>query len=354
MYIIAALIVVTLGLVSRKMVNHLPEIVNMYLGDALWALMIYLYVAIIFKTLSIKRVAIFSLLFCYLIELSQLYHALWIDLVKSEIDTFMLSQRKIGNATFTIMSILLFFVSVYLSFILATLIRHAFEPQDDQNVKKRNSLGSYLLLFRLLILCAGFVVGILASGLALTNFAIFLGAMGVGIGFGLQNIVSNLVSGLIIAFERPFVVGDILDFENETCKVKEISLRATMVSNSEGADILIPNNNLLSENLKNWTISNKHRVVELRVLTTQAANPENVMAIIGNCIGDDKNIFKERSMVLLSDINETGLVFTVKVLVTDLANSSKIKSQLFSRIHGEFSRQGIRFSQRKYTEEPLT
>jgi small-conductance mechanosensitive channel len=288
------------------------------------------------------------------IMMAYLYNMNVFDLVKSEIDTFMLSQRKIGNATFTIMSILLFFVSVYLSFILATLIRHAFEPQDDQNVKKRNSLGSYLLLFRLLILCAGFVVGILASGLALTNFAIFLGAMGVGIGFGLQNIVSNLVSGLIIAFERPFVVGDILDFENETCKVKEISLRATMVSNSEGADILIPNNNLLSENLKNWTISNKHRVVELRVLTTQAANPENVMAIIGNCIGDDKNIFKERSMVLLSDINETGLVFTVKVLVTDLANSSKIKSQLFSRIHGEFSRQGIRFSQRKYTEEPLT
>jgi hypothetical protein len=83
LYIIAALIVVTLGLVSRKMVNHLPEIVNMYLGDALWALMIYLYVAIIFKTLSIKRVAIFSLLFCYLIELSQLYHALWIDGIRN-------------------------------------------------------------------------------------------------------------------------------------------------------------------------------------------------------------------------------------------------------------------------------
>jgi hypothetical protein len=83
LYIIAALIVVTLGLVSRKMVNHLPVIVNMYLGDALWALMIYLYLAIIFKTLSIKRVAISSLLFCYLIELSQLYHTTWIDQIRN-------------------------------------------------------------------------------------------------------------------------------------------------------------------------------------------------------------------------------------------------------------------------------
>jgi hypothetical protein len=83
LYIIAALIVIILGLASRKLSGNLPETVNMYLGDALWALMIYLYVAIIFKTLSIKRVAISSLLFCYLIELSQLYHAPWIDQIRN-------------------------------------------------------------------------------------------------------------------------------------------------------------------------------------------------------------------------------------------------------------------------------
>ena len=83
LYIIAALIVIIFGLASRKLSAHLPEIVNMYLGDALWALMIYLYVAIIFKNLSIKRVAISSILFCYLIELSQLYHAQWIDHIRN-------------------------------------------------------------------------------------------------------------------------------------------------------------------------------------------------------------------------------------------------------------------------------
>jgi hypothetical protein len=82
LYVIAALIVVFLGLVSRKMANHLPEIANMYLGDALWALMIYIYAGIIFRKLPVKHVAIFSLLFCYLIELSQLYHAPWIDQIR--------------------------------------------------------------------------------------------------------------------------------------------------------------------------------------------------------------------------------------------------------------------------------
>jgi len=83
LYIIAVLIVVILGLASRKLSGHLPEIVNMYLGDALWALMIYFYVGIIFRKLPINRSAIFSLLFCYLIELSQLYHAPWIDQIRN-------------------------------------------------------------------------------------------------------------------------------------------------------------------------------------------------------------------------------------------------------------------------------
>lgn len=83
LYIIAAMIVVFLGLASRKLSGNLPEILNMYLGDALWALMIYLFVAVIFKTPSIKWVAISSLLFCYLIELSQLYHAFWIDGIRN-------------------------------------------------------------------------------------------------------------------------------------------------------------------------------------------------------------------------------------------------------------------------------
>ena len=83
LYIIAALIVIILGLASRKMSSHLPEILNMYLGDALWALMIYLYVAIIFRKLPIKWVVLNSLVFCYLIELSQLYHAVWIDQIRN-------------------------------------------------------------------------------------------------------------------------------------------------------------------------------------------------------------------------------------------------------------------------------
>jgi small-conductance mechanosensitive channel len=287
---------------------------------------------------------LFSILF---LVMAYLYNMNVFDLVRSGLHDFMVTPRKIGSSTFDYLSVFLFFASVYLAFLIASIIRNAFDPSHDHTVEHRSNLGSYLLLFRLLILITGFTVGILASGLPLTNFAILLGAMGVGIGLGLQNIISNLVSGLIIAFERPFVVGDVLDFEKESCTVKEISLRATQVSTSDGANILIPNNTLLSANLKNWTISTKQRLLEVKVLTGHDVKPETVIEIISGCLNDDGNIIRKKSVVLLSEINDTGMVFVVKVLITNLSNASSIKSQLLSSIHAEFTSHNIRFPRNK-------
>lgn len=275
--------------------------------------------------------------------ISYLFNMNMYDLVVQRISDLLLAPRKIGDAHYTLMSILLFFLSIYLAFTVANLIRYFFELQHDESIKKRSKLGSYLLLFRLLILIGGFTIGVLASGLALTNFTILLGAMGVGIGFGLQNIVANLVSGLIIAFERPFVIGDVLDFENETCKVKEINLRATMVSNANGADILIPNSQLLSENVKNWTISNKQRFVEMKVMTSHEPNPTQVIEIIRQCLEKQNDITADRSMVLFSDIGDTGFTFTIKILVNEIGTGVRIKSQLLQDIREAFVHHDIPF-----------
>jgi potassium-dependent mechanosensitive channel len=270
------------------------------------------------------------------------------DLVKSGIISFMVTPRHVGITEFTLLSITLFFAAVYLAFVLASMIRHTFEPQHDRTVEKRSRLGSYLLLFRLMILCAGFAVGIMISGIPLTNFTIFLGALGVGIGFGLQNIVSNLVSGLIIAFERPFVVGDLLDFENGPCRVKEISLRATMVHTSDGADILIPNSTLMSENLKNWTVNGSQRFIELKVMAVHASDPAEVTAIINTCLDLQEGIDRGRCTVLLTEISEMGFVFTIKILIHNLEKGLAIRSQVLSAIRSAFAVNNILFPQKNF------
>lgn len=83
LYFLMAPTVICLGLFSRRMTNHLPDLVNLVLGDALWALMIYLLFGMVFRNWSVKRVAVVGLAFCYLIELSQIYHAEWIDSIRS-------------------------------------------------------------------------------------------------------------------------------------------------------------------------------------------------------------------------------------------------------------------------------
>jgi len=286
------------------------------------------------------------------VMVAYLYNLNLLELIISGISEFMTDPRAIGAATFTWLSVLLFFVSIYVAFVLASILRNTFIPQHEATVEKRSNLGSFLLLLRLFVIISGFMAGILLSGLPLTNFTILLGALGVGIGFGLQNIVSNLISGLIIAFEQPFVVGDLLEFGSETGRVKEINLRATNVSTAEGADILIPNNTLLSQNLKNWTISSKQRFVELHLITRHETNPEEVLATIGASMDKLTHIVRPKSIVLLSEINETGFVFTIKLLITDLGKTSAVRSQFLIAVRSAFNEKGIGFARRTKSLEP--
>ena len=285
--------------------------------------------------------------FIFLI-VSYLYNLNLFDLAKSAVKDFLLANRTLGSSEFTWLSVVSFFASVYIAFIVAALLRFTFEPRHDHGLDKRSRLGSYLLLFRLLIITAGFLVGLLASGLPLTHFAVFLGALGVGIGFGLQNLVSNLVSGLIIVFERPFVVGDYLDFGQGKCKVREVNLRATMVTNDYGADILIPNNTLLSQNLQNWTITDRGRVIEMFVQTVHQTDPFEVIDIIEACMKEQKTVVQGRTEVLFQEISDFGLTFRIKVLIHNIAYENIVKSHLLSLIHTEFVKHGIRYPERKH------
>lgn len=269
-----------------------------------------------------------------------------LELIRSDFHNFLHSTRTIGSAQFTFISVAFFFMAIYLSFFFAALLRNAFEPDFDQSVLQRSRFGSNMMLIRLLIICLGFIIGVLASGLPLTNFAIFLGALGVGIGFGLQSIVGNIISGLVIAFSRPFVVGDILEFGAEKGKVKEISLRATVLSTTDEADLLIPNNALMSANLKNWTISGKQRCMMLDIQTTHENDPQKVIELITRCMVEQKSLIHQRSYVNFTEITEIGFLFKIKFLVPDYTKGDIIKSELLSTIQSIFASENIKFAKR--------
>ena len=280
-------------------------------------------------------VSVIFILISYLFTLS-IY-----DILKATVMDFLYNPRKISQAEFTFMNIFLFFLFTYLAFLIAGLLRHLFEPQLEKTVEKRSRFGSYLLWIRLIVICTCIVLGVLFSGLPLNNFTIFLGAIGVGIGFGLQNIVANLVSGLVIAAEKPFVVGDILDFGTDTGRVKEISLRATMVSTSDGADILIPNSTLLSQNIKNWTISSQERYIEIRIETAPDANPVKVTELLNKCLDSQKDILRDKSHVFFSDISDSCYTFTIKARINDISLALPVRSRILTTIQQTLEGEGI-------------
>ena len=130
------------------------------------------------------------------------------------------------------------------------------------------------------ILVAGFLIAIGAAGFDLGKFTLLAGALGVGIGFGLQNVVNNFVSGLILLFERPVQTGDTIEVGPLSGEVMRIGIRSSTIRTSDGADVIVPNASLISERLVNWTFSDRSRRIDLDVGVAYGSDPNKVLALL--------------------------------------------------------------------------
>src|SRR5207245_4078905 len=137
-----------------------------------------------------------------------------------------------------------------------------------------SSLLHYAVLF------LGFLLAVGALGVDLNKFTVLAGAFGVGLGFGLQGVVNNCVSGLIVLVERPIHVGDAIQMSDLAGEVRRIGIRATTVRTWEGAEVIVPNASLVSEKLTNWTYSDRLRRMDLPVGVAYGSAPEKVLELL--------------------------------------------------------------------------
>jgi small-conductance mechanosensitive channel len=168
------------------------------------------------------------------------------------------SNRQVGNFSFTIGGILLFLGIIWLSNFLQKYIAYFFGDTGDDAAFDDKGQRSRLMVTRLILLTLGFLLAVAASGLAVDRITVILGALGVGIGLGLQSIVNNFVSGVILIFDRPLRIGDTVDIGDKRGRVKEIGIRSSTLLTEDGAEVIIPNGDVLSHNIINWTLSNNH------------------------------------------------------------------------------------------------
>ncbi|WP_072038939.1 mechanosensitive ion channel family protein [Flavihumibacter solisilvae] len=182
--------------------------------------------------------------------------------ISDGISGFLTSPRNIGSFTFTIRGVLLFLFIIWLAHFLQKYIAYFWGDTGDDAAFDNKGHRSKLLITRLILLTGGFLLAVAASGLPVDKITVILGALGVGVGLGLQGIVNNFVSGIILIFDRPLRIGDMVEIGNRKGRVKEIGVRSSTILTADGAEVIIPNGDLLSENIVNWTLSNNHVRIE--------------------------------------------------------------------------------------------
>jgi len=193
-------------------------------------------------------------------------------------------------------------------------------------------------LLHYVILTLGFVIGLGVLGVDLTKVTVLVGAFGVGLGFGLQSVVNNFVSGLILLFERPIHVGDSVEVENLQGRVQRIGIRASVVRTLQGAEIIVPNSQLVSEQVTNWTLSDQLRRIDLPVGVSYSAAPQKVIEVLEAVASANPGVLKNpRPKALFLGYGDSSINFELRAWTDQFDNWYRIRSELavavFDAVH---------------------
>ncbi|WP_343625529.1 mechanosensitive ion channel family protein [Flavobacterium lindanitolerans] len=260
------------------------------------------------------------------------------------ISSLLTTQNKIGNFSFTVGNILLFLLIVWIAHIIQKYVAYFFgeiDDEDEETINKKQH--SKLLITRLLLLILGYLLAISAAGIPLDKITIVLGALGVGVGLGLQNIVNNFVSGVILIFDKPIQIGDVIDVGSQSGRVKTIGLRTTKIDTSNGAEVIVPNGNILSQNIVNWTYTNNSKLVDMSFTLQGEISQEQIKETIISSIKEIPTIYSEKEPRLFYNfISDTKYQLKIQFWCNIYRTEAAI-SEARIVLYEEFKKQGVSF-----------
>jgi small-conductance mechanosensitive channel len=264
------------------------------------------------------------------------------DLLFGSLGHLLNHHRTIGQYRFTIGSVIVFFFIIFISSVISRAIKFFFDNEKVLSSGERSSVNSMVLLFRLIIWVFGFLIAVAIAGIPLDKLSVMLGALGVGIGFGLQNIANNLVSGIILAFERPIQIGDQIEINGRSGTVKEIGVRSSKLSNSEGADIIIPNGNLLSEQLINWTLQDRRKRAEFTIGVAYQSDLEEVFSIIEKVLTENTKVQQQpKPAISIEQFGDYSIIIKIQFWIGDLNQAGSVRSSVMAGTKRSLSAAGI-------------
>ena len=261
----------------------------------------------------------------------------------SDIWAQLLGGVQIGGQQFTFYS-LLTLVAVFAAGYAATrlvqrILAGSVLPDTDLDVGTQRAVTTGVGYVGVIL---AVVVGISAAGLDLTNLAIVAGALSVGIGFGLQAVVSNFVSGIILLIERPINVGDWIQTGGVSGTVKRISVRSTVIETFDRAAVVVPNTDLMSGQVVNWTLTDRICRTIDPVGVAYGTDPNTVREILMEIASEHPAVLKDPApSVMLMNFGSDAVEFELRAILDDTDQILKAKSDLNFAIAERFEREGI-------------
>jgi small-conductance mechanosensitive channel len=169
------------------------------------------------------------------------------------------------------------------------------------------------------------------------NITIIGGALGIGIGFGLQTIVSNFVSGLILLIERPLKVGDTIQLGDQWGRVKKLGLRSTIIQTFDQAEMVVPNADLIAGQVTNWTLADRRVRLVLPIGVAYGSDITLVMKTLIACATEESKVLSDpKPQVLFSAFGASSLDFELRVWIADFDDRRVVQSNLFVNIDRKF------------------
>jgi len=251
---------------------------------------------------------------------------------------------KIGSSQLTLWNLLYLLILVVLLFYFSGKLRTWISEQllikTRMEAGARQAAGS---IFRYILIAIGLVIILQTAGIDFTALNVLAGAVGIGLGFGLQNIVNNFVSGLIILFEKPIKVGDRIEVDDVEGDVVRISGRSTEVLTNDNISIIIPNSKFITENVVNWSHTDRKVRFRIPVNVAYGSDVQLVERLLLQVAAENKDVLEQPAPgVRLMEFGESGLHFELRAWSTSLIHRrGLLTSNLNFGIYHVFAEHGI-------------
>ena len=191
------------------------------------------------------------------------------------------------------------------------------------------------------MLVVAFLAATHVLGLNMTNFTILVSALGVGVGFGLQNIINNFVSGLILLFERPVKIGDSVQVGTDAGLVERIGIRASVLRTANGSELIVPNGSLISNNVTNWTLSSQERIVLIPLNIVRGPDAGHLIDLLIATAAAHPQVLKDPAPQVLAQALGANMGFELRAWTRASDDWGVVRSDLILAINAAFAKESI-------------